>query len=271
MVEEDGVTDFGAVVARCFAAQGAVNGDKVLVAGVGPGWHLELPAAAAATPVADAPAPAADSLRIAWRYRNVGVRPDAPATPASFRRDWILTARMVPAARVEYAPADLDGVLTAVRRALAAPGVVRLVLPGFLAPLAWPLEAIDPAKLVPFAARLRALLRTHSDRLVVLLTTPTALLADAEPVLPLLRGLVDGAVALRPFTEATDPYKGSSTDQPRAQGLVDVLKVPVLSDRGLMLVRRGELAFRVSKHRFVIEDWGIPITADEPQPGSDIY
>lgn len=276
LVLEDGATDFASVLIRCYAAQGCVNGDKVIAGGVAPNWHLELPAFARSQAVesTDSKPIEGEEFKIAWRYRNMaqGAKRYSEAENQIYRRDWDFGARMVPPAKVEYATGDFTSIISTVREALKSDAIVRLVLPSFLNPTVYDLSSFEPQKLLRFFHTLRALLRQHRSQLSILITLSTTLFDDnTEMLLPSVIQLVDGALHLRPFTDETDPYKSTTNTQTKVQGLLDVVKIPIISERGIMTTRIGEHAFRVSKRRFVIEDWGIPVTIDEEKKDKEAF
>lgn len=45
--------------------------------------------------------------------------------------------------------------------------------------------------------------------------------------------------------------------------------MPVLSARGMMMVRNGEYAFKNGRKKFEIEEWGIPVEDEEPEKEMD--
>lgn len=76
LIEENGVTDFGGVVLRYFAAEGIVQGHHVHVLGMDETWGRDLPGLA--TP-RDGPSNQkydavkdGDKMKIAWRYERLG-------------------------------------------------------------------------------------------------------------------------------------------------------------------------------------------------------
>lgn len=77
LIEENGTTDFGATLLRYFAAEGAVQGHKVHVVGVGELWVRELPGISSASSGDAAKAESVtraekERMKIAWRYERLG-------------------------------------------------------------------------------------------------------------------------------------------------------------------------------------------------------
>ncbi len=75
LLEEQGTTDFTGVLLKCYAAEGLLQGHTVHLLGFGEAWKHELPAVSS---LDGRPAglgkPAADKLKIAWRYDALGNR-----------------------------------------------------------------------------------------------------------------------------------------------------------------------------------------------------
>lgn len=80
LIEENGTTDYGSTLLRCYAAEGVLQGHHVYVVGMGEAWGRELPgavegvherSAASRVPAAAAESDA-DKMRIAWRYERMG-------------------------------------------------------------------------------------------------------------------------------------------------------------------------------------------------------
>jgi elongator complex protein 4 len=76
LIEERGITDFGGILLRYYAAEGVVQGHQVHVLGMSEVWARELPGLAN-----DAGDPGAvkndkrnpeDKMKIAWRYERLG-------------------------------------------------------------------------------------------------------------------------------------------------------------------------------------------------------
>lgn len=75
----------------------------------------------------------------------------------------------------------------------------------------------------------------------------------------ILEILFDSAIHLQPFNqEMSQLIEKAYKNEPSKiqQGLVNIIKVPVLSERGLMMVHDGEFAFKNGRKKFEIEEWG---------------
>ncbi|KAK7203270.1 Elongator complex protein 4 [Myxozyma melibiosi] len=161
---------------------------------------------------------------------------------------------------------------------------IRLIIPSFLNPTVYSdvENCFDPPKLLKFLSSLRSILRANEHRMSALITLSTSLfdssLQDVNELgdegnavlLPWIETLVDGVIRLIPtpsLSKTSGPPKTSTKDaddkQGSFQGFVDILKVPIVSDRGAMVVRKTEYAFKVGKNGLRIEKWGIPVIIDE--------
>lgn len=92
----------------------------------------------------------------------------------------------------------------------------------------------------------------------------------------LFEQFADGVVYLQPFNQEMEALlERAYKNEPSKiqQGLVNVIKVPILSAKGMMMIRDGEYAFRNGRKRFAIEEWGIPVDdteEEEPQTKQNI-
>jgi elongator complex protein 4 len=153
----------------------------------------------------------------------------------------------------------------------------RLIIPSLLSPLICPPNASQPHLLVQFLHQLRALLRQHST-FTLLLTWPLALYPTTHPLTRYSRLLVDGVITLRPFPHSfsvdaidLDIIGGVSTAKGKAeekmQGLIKVLKLPVLSEKGVSVGAGEDMAFAVGRRRFLIRPFHLPPLEAEEHEG----
>ena len=70
-MQEEGTTEFAGALLRFYAAEGVVQGQRVLVVGVGEGWGGELPGVVGGEEVGMGRG-MAGGMRIAWRYERLG-------------------------------------------------------------------------------------------------------------------------------------------------------------------------------------------------------
>ncbi|KAK9234879.1 Elongator complex protein 4 [Lipomyces kononenkoae] len=279
LVIEDGATDFASVIARCYASQGIANSDVVVAVGTHPRWGLELPAPVEDTKVDKKsplfPSETARDLKIAWRYKKSSVdSPTLSHEDSLYCRTWNITARLLPPPTLQYIePTSYSSIISRLNTIITSSGpdkMIRVLLPNFLSPTVYdPATSFAPAELLKFLMSLRALLRTYHSRLSVLITMSTGLFDQAgtgnSVLLPWIETLVDGMIKIVPTpppdTGGGGGGGGDSTN--KYQGFVDVLKVPIVSERGGMVVRKMDYAFKVTKSGIKIEKWGIPVMIDE--------
>lgn len=289
LVEELGTTDFASVLLRGFAAQGVLHNrmDKnshVVVVGMPAAWANDLPGEykgsskdqKKAKIVADASKisvtnMAEKDLKIAWRY-GINSTPDTRATENNVHEHYSIqldiTQRLVPRASaqdisfVPLGPAMTKQITSVVKmHAKDAKKVVRLVIPLFLNPSLYPYQYSQPTFVIPFLHSMRALLTQHSN-VVLMASLPLDLYPRNGMLTHMFETLADGVVHLQPFNpEMAALVEKAYKNEPSKiqQGLVNVIKVPILSDRGMMMVRDGEHAFRNGRKKFEIEEWGIPV------------
>ncbi|KAK9371434.1 Elongator complex protein 4 [Lipomyces kononenkoae] len=293
LVLEDGATDFASVIARCYASQGVANSDVVVAVGTHPRWGVELPAPAAAAaavvehgkidkkspPLMSSSDPHANKdLKIAWRYKNSVSSSTLPQDDELYCRTWNITARLLPPPTLQYVePASYSSIISHLNTIVTsnADKIIWVVLPNFLSPTLYnPATSFMPDELLKFLISLRALLRTYHSRLSVLITMSTGLFDQAgtgnSVLLPWIETIIDGMIKIIP-TPPPDTTAGAGAavagrggdNANKYQGFIDVLKVPIVSERGGMVVRTMDYVFKVTKSGLKIEKWGIPVMIDE--------
>lgn len=141
--------------------------------------------------------------------------------------------------------------------------VIRVLVPSFLHPAVYPPDCSLSNEVIRFMYALVRLARTYSNNVAILISISLELYPRESSLMKWIEILVDGLLHIDPFPEkmdtlATEAPSDSSSNKPY-QGLVNVYKLPMFSERGQMVVRKGELAFRVGRKSFEIEEWGIPI------------
>lgn len=301
LVEETGTTDFASVLLRGFAAQGVVHNrvekgqhhSHVIVIGPPAAWAKDLPGEYRGTSKEQKKAQIArDSslvsvanmaekdLKIAWRYglQNPGKK-DSDDQPVEdyYVTQFDITQRLVPGCSAQEIsflsvnPSSYTEVLAQATRLAQTHAkqnkTVRIAVPGFLNPSLYPPQCSAPSFVVPFVHGLRALVASVPTAVLMM-----SLALDLYPreglVTHMVETLMDGVVHLQPFNpDMAALIERAYKNEPAKiqQGLVHVRKVPVLSDRGMMMVADGEYAFKNGRKRFEIDEWGIPVEdAEEP-------
>ncbi|KAK9385865.1 Elongator complex protein 4 [Lipomyces mesembrius] len=278
LVIEDSATDFASVIARCYASQGVANSDVVVAVGAGARWGVELPAPVEGNKVDKTtisvqsdPGREAKDLKIAWRYRNSvsSLTHSQDSADALYCRTWNITTRLLPPPILQYIePTSYSSIISQLSTIAASSNpqkIIRVVLPNFLSPTVYnPTTSFAPAEVLKFLMSLRALLRVHQSQLSVLITISSGLFDEPgsgnSVLLPWIENVVDGVIKIIP-TPPPDTGGGDSAN--KYQGFIDVLKVPIVSERGGMFVRQMDYAFKVGRSGVKIEKWGIPVMIDE--------
>lgn len=302
LIEETGTTDFASVLLRNFAAQGVIHNRieknslycHVVVVGAPPSWAKDLPGeykgsskdqkknkiAQDSTKISVSNMAEKD-LKIAWRYGINGDKPkESDLSSSSVNEHYItqfdITQRLVPgpsAQDMTFVPISASFATTiaqithVVNVHSKQNQVVRIVLAGFLNPSLYSPQCSSPTYILPFFLSLRALLAKYSN-VVLVASLPLDLYPRESLLTHAFESLVDGVVHLQPFNpDMAALVERAYKNEPSKiqQGLVNIIKVPVLSERGLMMVRNGEYAFRNGKKKFEIEEWGIPVE-EEAEP-----
>ncbi|KAI3402988.2 ELP4 [Candida oxycetoniae] len=149
--------------------------------------------------------------------------------------------------------------------------VIRLVIPGFLNPSIYPRSFSEPTFVFPFVHSLRSLLRQFESNLVLISSLALDLYPRSSNLTGVLESLFDASIHLQPFNqEMSAMIERTYKNEPSKiqQGLVNIVKIPVLSEKGLMMVHDGEYAFKNDKKRFKIEPWSIPVEDDSKETNS---
>ncbi|KAK9383405.1 Elongator complex protein 4 [Kockiozyma suomiensis] len=303
LIEESSATDFASVLARCYAAQGVCNGDLVAVVGVEEGrWGAELPSkmgprrssksSSSKSVEGGPPTPNQQGLKIAWRYRGTGANAaqnadtetHSSASDENYCTPFNITARALhQPTNLRYISVEVgqggnvyDGILSRVSALLASikreeHKILRLVIPGFLNPTVYAdVEfAFQPSRLLGFLTSLRSIMRSNEGKITTFITLSTGLFdlnGDGfnNVLIPWIEMLVDGVIRLVP-TPSLSKSQNKDDEKGSFQGFVDVIKVPIVSDRGAMVVRNTEYAFKIGKGGMRIEKWGIPVMIDEAE------
>lgn len=297
LVEESGTTDFTSVLLRNFAAQGVMHSRAekkspchVVVVGPPAIWAKDLPGEYKGTSKEQKKARIAEEsnkvsvanmaendLKIAWRY---GIKNNATEAETSVNENYCtqfdITQRLVPgasAAEMSFVPLSpsytsvVSQVSRIVDQHLRQGKVVRVVMPGFLNPLLYSPQCSSPSYILPLFHLMRALV-VRTPQVVLAASLPLDLYPRTGMIAQVLESLADAVIQLQPFNMAMAAMvERAYKDQPSKiqQGLVHVIKVPVLSARGMMMVRHGEYAFKNGRKKFEIEEWGIPVEDGEEE------
>ena len=197
-----------------------------------------------------------------------------PAVPTAFCHSFDLTKRLpIPAEAINFIPishsnspsvSTFTPILTALTDDLvnSPPHTIcRLIIPNLLSPAIYPPQACDPKYLLPFLHSLRSLLRLHASRLSAMLTLPISLHPRSTGLTCWIEQLSDGVLELAPFPHSIDiepRTTGPGKTEEKPQGLVRVHKLPVFTEKGGGGGGGDDLAFSLSRKRFVIKPYSLP-------------
>lgn len=220
------------------------------------------------------------NLKIAWRY-GLNKKPESKdevenTTYEHYNNQFDLTQKLVPGPNpqdISYVPLSqsystiinqISSIIKAQLRSNSAK-VIRLVIPSILNPSLYHPSLTSLAFIIPFIHSLRSLLRQYSTNLVLVCSISLDLYPKDSTLIVLMQSLFDAVIHLQPFNqEMTQLLEKAYKNEPSKiqQGLVNIIKIPVLSERGLMMVHDGEYAFKNGRKKFEIEEWSIPVEDD---------
>lgn len=297
LIKELGTTDFLLVLLRGFVSQGVIHNRleskqincHLVIIGVDSLWVADLPGLYKGlkkerqrqrvsenelkVSVSNA------NMKIAWRYglnqKSSSPEPQSLTTYENYSHTFDLTEKLMPAATtpdvtfVQLGPfTQLCSQITLVVRSKVKQNpdiVVRIVVPLFLNPSVYPPSTSELTFVVPFIHFLRQLTREFSDNLLVLASIPVDLY-QTTLIPTIITNLFDGCLHLEPFAQDVAQLierVHKAEPQRITHGLVHVEKLPVISEKGEMVVQRSEWAFKNGRKRFEIEAWGIPVDEEE--------
>ena len=140
----------------------------------------------------------------------------------------------------------------------------RLIIPNLLSPVMYPPHANSPQLLLQFLHSLRALLRQYTSQLVIFISLPLMLYPRSTGLTRWIELLCDGVVELSPFPHSMDAglpattSGAATTNEEKPQGMVKVHRLPVFSEKGGCSSPSDDLAFTVSRRKFVIKPFNLP-------------
>lgn len=288
LIEENGTTDFASVILRGVCAQGLFHSrqkiapTKCIVVGVDAYWVNDLPGdkkeRKSSKPVSQG---VENNLKIAWRYAPKQQQQAIDELSASssidntkYRTEFDFTSKISPKPNYheieQIAPnlqsnflvESLKRLDKSINQAEKEGAIVRVVIPSLFNPMNYSLEVFDPSHVVPFFQGLRLLASKYAQTAAFCVSCSTALVETQAPdVLRWIELLSDTVIQLDAFPEDS-PFattKSNSDKEQTAQGLLHILKVATLSNRGMMLVRQSEYSFRAGRRQFEVQNWSIPV------------
>lgn len=290
LVEESGNTDFASVILRSFAAIGILQSrvadramlkdTKVICLGVDASWGTELPGTyvdkrekkkleieedkAKVTVGNLATESERQKNKIAWRYSApTSKEPQDMSSKPYYSTVLDYKTRLRPGPspfELEIVRGSTGSFLQGMLNKLNAmveshlkkspETVIRIIIPSFLHPTVYPSSCSDSSEIIKFVHGLATLVRKYNQNVAIIMSMSLELYPREIFITKLVETLVDGLIHIDPFPESLSDSH---------QGLVHIYKLPLFSERGQMVVRKGELAFRVGRKSFEISEWGIPV------------
>lgn len=220
-------------------------------------------------------------MKIAWRYglgkpsreeRSSGLDNVQNSSYPHYTHQFDITQRLHPPPHVEdisYVPisGSFQTTMKQIRAIISkySARTIRIAIPGLLHPSVYAPECSRPTYIVPFLHALRALTRQYPESVTVMASWLLDLYPREDGLSRIAETLFDSAIHLQPFNqEMLQLIERAFKNEPRKQqqGLVNIIKLPILAERGLMTIHRGEYAYKNGKSRFEISSWGIPVEDD---------
>ncbi|OWB65543.1 hypothetical protein B5S33_g3076 [[Candida] boidinii] len=223
-----------------------------------------------------------NDLKIAWRYglhkksstENENNDISENTSYPNYNNQFDITTTIIPSPslnELSIIPIKL-GLINALRQIEAEIKrfpklLIRLVIPSFLNPMFYPINTINSQSEINFfLLGLRNLLRKYNDQLTVLISINLDLYPRSNPIVSITENLLDSVIELKPFEPALyelmeKVYKKQPTKI--KQGHLNIHKLPILSDLGMMCIKNTEYSFKNGKKRFEIEEWSIPVEEED--------
>lgn len=309
LIQESGTTDFGSILLRCFAAQGIMHNRvsesvncHVIVVGLSSEWAKDLPGVYKGSSKEKKKAMIQDQqgkinvsnlssstterdMKIAWRYElNKKVQDEnLSEVNENYNHQFDITERLRPVpnnTEISFVQLSSDykqimaNITTVINQQIKQnpSKTIRIIIPNVLIPSLYPPSFSQPCFMVPFFHSLRGLLKRYSNNVALVSTIPIDLYPRTNNLTNTLENLSDAVIHLQPFSqEMSQLIERAYKNEPGKvqHGLVNILKLPVLAERGLMTIHDGEYAFKNGRKKFEIEEWGIPVEDEETEQPSN--
>lgn len=220
-----------------------------------------------------------EDLKIAWRYglnKKNQAQENESGSYEHYNNQFDITQKLVPGPSsqdISFVPVStnfaqiIQQISMIIERQLkqSPSKIIRITLPGLLNPSIYSPICSMPSFITPFIHSLRSILRKYDNNVVLLASIPLDLYPRDSSVTCTLESLFDSVIHLQPFNqEMMQLIEKAYKNEPAKiqQGLINIIKLPVLSERGLMMIHDGEYAFKNGRKKFEIEEWGIPVEDD---------
>lgn len=207
----------------------------------------------------------------------------SPITPSAFCHTFDLAKRLtfpagstikfIPVSSATFHTSPFSDILQNLTNQLSSglPATIhRLIIPTLLSPALYPSHASHPQHILAFLHSLRSILRQYPSQLTAMFTLPLSLYPRSTGLVRWIELLSDGVLELAPFPHSSDlgPSTGTSgaatAQEEQPQGMLKIHRLPVFHERGgggsggSSGSVGDDLAFTVSRRRFVIKPFSLP-------------
>lgn len=200
-----------------------------------------------------------------------------PTVPTPFCHTFDLTKRLtvtdpkalnfIPVRPVPVDKSPFEQLLQTIREQLATlpkTTLHRLVIPSLLSPAFYPPHASSPQHVLQFLHSVRAILRQYPTQIVTMISLPLMLYPRTTGLTTWMELLSDGVIELSPFPYSVESGPPTTTggaataQEEKPQGMVKVHRLPVFSEKGGGGISGDDLAFILSRRKFVIKPFSLP-------------
>lgn len=226
--------------------------------------------------------PTTSDMKIAWRYglnKKDDSSNDTPSTYEYYNNQFDITQKLVPGPSsqdISYLPLNSNYAIiikqleSIIQNQLKSNNgkVIRIIIPNLLNPSFYSPSHTLPTFIFPFIHSLKSILSKFNENVVLISSLQLDLFPRFTNLTGTLENLFDSVIHLQPFNQEMSKLieKAYKNEPSKIQhGLVNIIKLPILSDRGLMCIYNGEYAFKNGRKKFEIEDWGIPVDDDSKE------
>lgn len=231
---------------------------------------------------------AGNELKIAWRYKKdpLSKSDDGSISSSSindeskypeYNHQFDITTKITPSpgpTEISYVRVDngydfaLTEIKNIIKRELKDPNkMIRLAIPYILNPMVYGCdELVEFNSVIRFIYGLRKIININIGKITLMASISSELFEETSILSTIESSLFDGVIRLVPFPHELNVLmeKVYKTQREKIkQGYVDVYRIPILSNMGLMEKRLKEYSFKNSKSKFHIEQWSIPVEEED--------
>ncbi|EDO18609.1 hypothetical protein Kpol_1048p40 [Vanderwaltozyma polyspora DSM 70294] len=234
--------------------------------------------------LSESKAPArSNDLKIAWRY---GLNDNKPKKDddevlidehKNYNHQFDITSRIIPAPTLNeitfISPSqNVQAILVQMEQTIQKhkDKIIRIVVPSLLHPAMYPPNMFKISTILPLLHGLKSLTKKYEGSCVLFASVSSDLLDQF--LLTQIESIFDSVMRLEPFDQTMLQFlERAYKSQPNKvqHGLIQILKLPIFSERGEMHVIKSEWAFKNGRKRFEIEEWGIPVEDNDEAASGD--